>query len=148
MNAKFPKICPHLFFPDSKYWIWVDGNLFLNVEEEKLTALTDRIAVGKHPERDNAYDEAKECIRLGLDDENIINDQIAGYSLYDMYIGLGACYIIVRKNTEEVKRLNDKWWAEICRYSVRDQISFPYIWDRWDIIPDEYFTRKPHKKPR
>ena len=39
---------------------------------------------------------------------------------------LAACGIVVRKNTETVNRLNEKWWAEICRGSSRDQLSFPY----------------------
>jgi hypothetical protein len=49
--------------------------------------------------------------------------------------------------------LNEKWWAEICRGSSRDQISFPYVYrdkvnylDTVDPFDNKYFTRKGHVK--
>ena len=44
--------------------------------------------------------------------------------------GLAMTGIIIRKHTERIKRLNEKWWAEVCRGSKRDQLSFNYIFDQ------------------
>ena len=36
MNAKAPKILPHLYLPKHDYSIWVDANLELKVTKEEL----------------------------------------------------------------------------------------------------------------
>lgn len=41
--------------------------------------------------------------------------------------GLYACGIMIRKNTSEIINFMELWYSEICKYSHRDQISFPYI---------------------
>ena len=150
LNAKIYKILSHLFI-DDEYSIWIDGNLFLKVEEKELIKLLgDKdIAVFQNPYRDNIYEEADECKRLKLDDNKIIDEQIKRYG--NSVEGLGACYLIIRRNTKEIKRLNEKWWAEICRGSVRDQISFPYVFrDNVKYLPkrnpfdNKFFSRIGH----
>lgn len=152
LNAKIYKVLPHLFLND-EWTVWIDGNLHLKVEERELINLTDGhdIAVFTHPYRPDIYSEAKEIKRLGLDNKDIVNAQIKRYG--DNVKGLGACYLIIRKNTPEINRLNEKWWAEICRGSRRDQISFPYVFgdvvkyiDYQDPFDNKYFTRKGHLK--
>ena len=41
--------------------------------------------------------------------------------------GLYELPVIIRKNTEKIKKLNLRWWEQICRFSSRDQISMPYV---------------------
>ena len=148
MNAKIYKVLSHLFVED-EYSVWIDGNLELKVDEEVLIDLLgDKdIAVFTHPYRTNVFDEAEECKRLGLDNPEVIDEQIKRYG--GGVYGLGACYLIIRRHTEEVKRRNEAWWAEICRGSVRDQLSFPYVFgDIVKYLPyedpmnNQYFKRK------
>jgi hypothetical protein len=41
--------------------------------------------------------------------------------------GLSECCLHLPRHTDAIKEFNEAWWEEICRCSVRDQISFDYI---------------------
>ena len=146
-NSRASKILAHKYI-NTEYSIYVDGNITLNVSPETLIDkyLKDHdIAVYKHPNRDCIYDEAITCAKLKLDDPEIIIEQAKAYedSGYAKHKGLAECGVIIRRHTKEVEQFNEAWWAEYCRYSRRDQISFMFAVDkvgiRVNIIPD-YFV--------
>ncbi len=130
MNAKIYKILPHLFM-DCEYSIWVDGNIFLNKQSEEFVKMLNgkEIAVIKHPTNKCIYQEAEIVINSKLDDSEIVTNQISRYkdNGYKSMQGMGMCGLIIRKHTDKIARLNEKWWSEICFGSKRDQISFPYV---------------------
>jgi len=154
-NAKIHKVLPHLFV-DTDVSIWIDGNISLDVTPEELVSkwLADKdVATWKHFGRDCLYEEGNECIGLGYDKPETINEQLERYRNNDYPInnGLSECNVIIRRHTDEVARLNEQWWAEICRGSVRDQISFPYVFrdiSRIDGNPrdNKDFKYKPHAR--
>ena len=42
--------------------------------------------------------------------------------------------ILMRRNCDSIKRLNELWWKELDTGSVRDQLSFPYVlWKNPDV---------------
>lgn len=137
MNAKIFKILPHLFMKD-EYSVWVDGNIYpKKTEEEYVSLLGDNdIAVLKHPERDCVYEEAGFCKIKGKDTAEHIDPQVQRYRQagYPANNGLYACGFIIRRHTEEMKRLCERWWAEICTGSSRDQISFPVVFKDITVI--------------
>lgn len=152
-NAKIYKVLPHLFMPDEKWWVWIDGNLTLKVPEKKLIELAgdSEVAVFENPYRETTIEEAKECKRLKLDTDENINWQIEREDNKK----LAACFLIIRKNTPQVRMANNAWWAEICAGSVRDQISFPQIFESiTKYLPkvhpfhNEYFSRHGHTRKR
>ena len=154
MNAKVFKVLPHLYL-DDEYTIWIDGNLHLKVSEEELLQLAEGhdVTVFRHPYRSSVYEEAEECKKIGLDDADVIDQQMQRY-MSEGFVSkdLACCFLIIRKNTPEVNRLNEQWWAEICRGSSRDQLSFPYVFRDVNYIyisnikDNLYFTRKGHLK--
>lgn len=133
MNAKIYKVLSHLYIQE-EISVWVDGNIYPIVPEDvlvrKLLGKAD-MAIFKHPTRTNIYQEAEVCKKLYLDPLTLIDEQIAYRPNID---GLYECGVIIRRHTEAVKRLNESWWAEICRYSSRDQLSFPYVLKRFPKI--------------
>jgi hypothetical protein len=156
MNAKIYKVLPHLFF-EAKYSIWIDGNIKLLVKPEQLVEMMGDmfdIAVFTHPERDCIYEEGLFCKSKGKGDPEDIDKQLARYRVeeYPERAGLGACYIIVRRHIPQMNRLCEKWWAEICAGSSRDQLSFPYIFQNkvqyLEKLPfnNHLFTRGGHAK--
>lgn len=151
LNAKIYKVLPHLFLPNEPWWIWVDGNLTLKVPEEELIELAgeSEVAVFENPYRKTVGEEKEEVIRLGLDtEENVKKHPLNNDGR------LPACFLIVRKNTEAVRRMNERWWALITTGSVRDQISFTEAFPTAKFLPkvhpfdNKYFTRKGHSIPR
>lgn len=147
-NAKIYKILSHRYFPDHKYTVWIDGTRFLTGDIHRLIEdyLSDAdMALFAHRWRNCIYDEAQECIRTERDDPKLIKAQMARYRKegYPNHNGLITGGIILRKNTESVKKVNEQWWNEIIKYSRRDQLSFNYVAHKnkltYNIIGGDYY---------
>ena len=133
-NSRIHKMLIHQYV-DTEYSIWIDGNIVLLKSPEELikTYLKDHdIAVFKHPTRDCLYDEAIECAKKGLDDPEVIIEQVKKYEDegYAKHKGLAECSVILRRHTPKVEAFNNAWWSEYCKHSKRDQISFMYALDK------------------
>jgi len=131
MNAKIYKVLAHKFVEDD-ISIWIDGNIELLIPEDEFIKdfLGDAdIAVFKHFDRDCLYNEAPAAKGLGGDYVQMIDEQVEHYRMkgFPGHAGLPDCSVIVRRHNKETERFNESWWAEICRWSCRDQISFPYV---------------------
>ena len=63
-----------------------------------------------------------------IDDKNVIFNQVSRYTKegYPPDNGLSELPVILRRNTEKIKELNELWMYEIEHGSFRDQISFDY----------------------
>ena len=98
------------------------------------------LAIPKHPDRDCAYVEAAFCARRGKDRAETLTRQAQAYrkaGLPERW-GLAETRVVIRRNTPEIVALNEAWWAEIKRHSLRDQVSLPFVcWKsgvRWNVI--------------
>lgn len=145
-NSRVPKILAHQF-ADTRYSIWIDGNLKLLVPPEELIEKylkNHDIAAFKHPDRDCLYDEAQTCIDMKIEDEATIKEQVKKYEAegYGKNRGLTENGLLIRRHTPTVEQFNNYWWSEYSRHAVRDQISMFYALDKAGLevnqIPDEY----------
>ncbi len=127
--AKIYKILPHIFL-SSTWTIWTDGNIFLQRPAEDFVEIVEKsgkeIGVFEHPQRTNVYDEACHCIKKEKGDKEEIEAQIEKYA-QTQTLRLPRCDLIIRKNTSKIRRLCELWWQEICNHSIRDQLSFDFI---------------------
>ncbi len=132
---RYKTLC-HRWFPDTDVWLWLDGAVQLQVPPETVVeAFLDGADIGafRHPSRDCAYTEAIRCIQKGKDTQAILKGQMAAmrHTQFPSHWGLVETGLIARRNTAAIKALNERWWLEIERYSVRDQISLPFVcWQR------------------
>ena len=136
MNAKIYKILSHKFIP-ADISIWLDGNIFLKIPKQQLVEefLGEAdMAVFEHNHRQSIYWEGRMLNKMfknrtpWVKDE--VNEQIEHYEKIgvmpkraDMVMG----GLIIRRNKPIVNQFNEAWWAEICRWSQRDQLSFPVV---------------------
>ena len=133
MNAKVYKVLPHKFI-DSPLRIWMDGNIKPRKGAATLIRELlgeDDIAVFKHPVRKCVYEEyAPARLRLAPHLQALIDDQVARYKADGMPkdFGLAECGVILSRANGATREFFERWWAEISRYSSRDQVSFPYVW--------------------
>ena len=160
-NARIHKILAHKYLNQYKYVIWMDANVSLMVPAKTLIdkyLQKKSIALFKHNTgRDCIYEEAEICKNLKLDSISLIDEQVAYYKKedYPEHNGLFETTILLRKNCNKIKRFNNFWWAEICKYSKRDQLSFNYSLSKLDlkpntikgtIIDNEYFKKFLHPR--
>jgi len=139
-NAKVYKILPFTFLPEYDYYFWVDSTHILEknpfeVIDEYL--IDSDIAVFKHPERNCIYQEGKLVVDVKYDHPNLVEDQLDFYrdigypennSLYELPVR-------VQRNTSLTQRMGWMWWEQICMFSSRDQISFPFVCHQLGIKP-------------
>lgn len=139
-NAKVYKILPFAFLPEYDYFFWVDSTHRLETDPcevvDKYLKETD-IAVFKHPSQNCVYDEGKEVIRINFDHQNLVEDQLSYYQdmKYPKKNGLYELPVRVQRNTPLTQRMGWMWWEQICMFSSRDQISFPFVCHQLGIKP-------------
>lgn len=135
-DSRMVKMLPHIFFPDAEYSLYLDGNIINKVPLKRLIDEwlneTD-IAMFTHNTRDCLFDEAKECILLGLDDKQVIEAHTMRYKGFPKHKGLYQGGTILRRHTPKIKRFNEMWWAEYCTGCKRDQVSMPYCLEKEGI---------------
>lgn len=130
--SRFPKCCPHLFLPEAEFTVWTDASIRWNSDPADLVRVLgadDDIATFRHPWRDCAYAEGKEVAGLGRADAHVMAAQLSAYLARGLkpHAGMYELSVIVRRNTEWAYELGDAWWAEQCRWTSWDQVSFPYV---------------------
>ena len=139
-NAKIYKVLPFLFAHDYEYYFWIDSTHVLEEDPRTVieTYLSDSdVAVFKHPERNCVYQEGELVKRIGFDYPNLIDDQLDFYRdmCYPENNGLYELPVRVQRNTELTQRMGMMWWEQICMFSSRDQISFPFVCHQLGIKP-------------
>lgn len=140
--AKKVKLEPYHFLREFETSVWVDGNYAL------LDDFRDYIrAYGRekpmlcfpHSARRCICDEAAACILSGRGKKETLIQQVGAYlnAGYPINHGLYECGCIVRNHHDEtVRKIMEDWGNEIRRYSVRDQISLPYVCWKNKFEPD------------
>lgn len=136
MEAKRYKILPHLFVAGD-VTLWIDGNITLRAEPQAVAdALLDTgadMAIFRHSYRSTVWQEfatLKDDPRFAIP---YLQQQLAAQAKAYRDDGLPddaqlyECNVIVRRNNDRVNRLMEAWWAQICRWQWRDQVSLPYV---------------------
>lgn len=136
-NSRMPKILSHKFVETdiSVYW---DANMFIKprIDIRRFVkdniAGYDMIAQISDAKKDCIYqeiEEAKNRVKTYYEVDKL-TEQAEHYKSIGIpeHIGTLAGYQpLIRRHNAIVKAFNEAWWAEICRFSYRDQCSFPVI---------------------
>ena len=141
--AKYYKMRPDLALPEYSRTIWVDGTV--RVDSPTITEALDwtagsGVAMFRHPERTDIWDEADVSLRMPKYQAEPIALQVEHYldQGFPRYAGLWCGGIIARQNTELVRKLGEAWLAEVDRWSIQDQISLPFVLAKLGITPGAF----------
>ena len=130
-NSRFPKCCPQSFF-ESEYSIWCDGSVAWRVNPRKLIDFMGNahMACFSHPAgKRQVVDEVK-GVAGGVSDMSRTSCQYIEYKkrgFPDVPDLFWENTVIIRRHTPETERFGALWWAEQCRWSSWDQVSFNYV---------------------
>lgn len=138
-NAKIHKILSHLYFGEYKYSVWIDGSMTLKVPPKDLVrewiGVAD-LALYRHPERKSIYEEGKLLWSVPRHrmDNPLINEQLEYYKKDRVGGGLFDCSVLVRRHNKRAVLFNEIWWAQVCRWTRRDQLSVVYAMEKSKIL--------------
>ena len=139
-DAKVYKVLPFAFLPNYDYYFWIDSTHTLQANPQDVIDkyLTNSdIAVFKHPQRDCIYIEGEFVKQIKFDHPNLLEDQLEFYKdmCYPKNNGLYELPVRVQRNTKLTQQMGWMWWEQICMFSSRDQISFPFVCHQLGIKP-------------
>lgn len=137
-QARKFKMLPHKYLQDYDAWIWMDNSCLFKYNPADLFEYYMNgydICLHEHCDRTNIEQEANIIIQRKLDKSDIVNEQIERYK-HEKYKdqGLFETGILMRRNNNIVNNFNEMWWDQINNYSIRDQLSFPYVLWKYDWI--------------
>ena len=154
LAAKHAK-CQPFDYVDADIAIWLDSGAVIKSEhfiEWLLDELGDNdLALWAHPERGNIWDEATTSAAIGKYQGQHPRQQAQHYLDQDLPDALFATGCIVWRRTDQNIALGRSWLAEQVRWSMQDQLSFPYVAWRHGIKPvrlGHNLWRNPHVKWR
>lgn len=112
--------------------IWHDASFQLVDLPENIHQIRGEahIAVARHRMRNCLYAEARECAKLNLDEPLTLYAQTERYQNKDFppQAGLYETGLLLRNSTQwRTAELEGLWWHEVDKFSLRDQVSFPYV---------------------
>lgn len=138
LAAKVAKMLPWLWVDDDRS-LWLDGSFEVlpglrDVVDEHLTDAD--VVAWRHPSgRLDAYEEAEFSAGYSkyLPVRDAMAAQVADYRRAGLppASGLWECGMLARRHTEEVRRHGQAWLQQVRRYTIQDQVSFPFVnWAR------------------
>ena len=152
LDAKWWKLNPDEALPGEDVTIWIDASVTIlraDFADLCLAELGDDDALFmRHPWRDCIYTEAAASLVPGLDSKygrQFLPEQMDHYRAQGHPEGWGLIQstVLVRRDNDRVRELNDRWWAEIVQWSIQDQLSLPYVVRRMKDLRWHYWPTNP-----
>jgi hypothetical protein len=152
-TSRLPKILPHKYLPNHDISIYMDANFQLLTDDiyQMIEQCLDGndLALSKHKRRNCLYKELEHCVKVQKEKREIA-DRIKDKYLKNGFPSNWGLYLngfIIRRNTDQIKQLNEMWWSEYSSGSERDQCSLMYC--LWKLgIPVNPIDNKPEKEKR
>ena len=163
MTSRWHKLHPHLLFPHHEASLYIDFNVVLRTPVGPLfdPMLAEApIALFRHPERDCPYAEAEVVARHRLDEEVIVEAQMAYYRAKNFPAGEGLhnSGVLLRRHAyPRMAAFLEDWWRQLKVFSHRDQLSMDFMLRRHAIpcadfpgllASSPWFALAPHRRYR
>lgn len=136
--SRLPKLCPHLFFQNYTWTVYLDNNArFLldpaRIVKRVLKEHPDRPSgryLFRHRRRDCAWQEAEECLRLGYmtEDQHAKITGLFAEVGFPRHAGLfvNTC-LVQRMGDAATDALNEAWFDSLSTLTRRDQVMLPWL---------------------
>jgi hypothetical protein len=140
--ARVIKLRPHVFFKEYETSVWVDGKFEIDGDLREYIKRYEKkqsILCFPHFERNCIYSEAAQCICSARGNKRDLINQISHYYSqgYPFDYGLYETGCMVREHNNDLcNKIMCEWEEEITKYSLRDQVSFPYVCWKNSFEPD------------
>ena len=138
---RYIKMHPHLLFPDYKYSVYIDGNIYVKGDITSFVRENPSgITVFMHPKRDCIFYEAVTIVNFQRVAAEDVCRQMEKYLDEGMplHYGMPEMPVIAREHHKPAcRRIMEDWWKEFDMGAQRDQLSFMYaVWKNGMTIRD------------
>ncbi|MGQ4275164.1 glycosyltransferase domain-containing protein [Terrihabitans sp. B22-R8] len=144
-TAKMIKIMPHRFVGAYASSLYIDNTVQLIASPDEIWSHLrpdgSPLVCFHHPWWNCIYTEAEKIIELNYADPDVVNAQIGEYRAAGFPVegGLSHNAILLRRHKDRrLRMISEAWWAQILRYSYRDQLSLPYVMWRQGFSADHF----------
>jgi len=149
------KICPHLYIDNYDLYFYIDANFEVinDLNEYVNSYFRGGFLTLQHPKRNCIYKESDAILALKKENEDTLYTQLNEYinKGHKRNQGLYQNGVLVRDNS--ANEMCELWYNEIEKYSYRDQVSLPFIVQKYryniSVIPSQRINRflkyHPHK---
>ena len=128
------KINNHLIDSGYDLSIYVDANIRIRGNLDCFVAQVLPVDAGcgvlLHPFLHSLREETEQCITIGKDDGQLLQQQYYHYTrekgFTDRFPHINARMIIRRTGNDDVRRLMETWFEQLLAWSCRDQMAFNY----------------------
>ncbi len=152
--ARYIKTNLNLLFPDYETVIWIDANIMMlaDIQEmvDEFKASKKPIGAIPHPLRNSVYSEGDACMKQGKDDSSLITAQMKhlrsiGFKCNDL---IESNIMMFDMKNPKIGKFFATWWAELDKYSRRDQLSLNYAINtagiKWHRLMKRPFNSRTH----
>jgi hypothetical protein len=137
------KLRPHVHLAEFDVSMYIDNAVILTEPPEQVFEryLTPSgFALAKNELRGSVLDEFLEVVKRGYDDPNRVFEQLNHYTLTHPEVLQERPYwggILIRDHRERLVRdMLDIWYANVLRYSRRDQLSLNAAFRQSHLVPE------------
>jgi hypothetical protein len=137
------KLRPHLHLPEFDASMYIDNAVVLSDTPERIFKKYDPMKgfwLARHSFRESVLDEFLTVARQGLDDQGRVFEQLNHYTIQHPELLEEPQYwggILLRNHLDaKVIAMLDVWYANVLRYSRRDQLSINLAFAQAGLVPD------------
>lgn len=132
--ARHWKIHNHLVDQGYDLSLYVDANIRIRGNLDSFVAhalpLNCSFSILEHPFLSSLAEELEKCIEVNKDDEALLRQQYEYYTkdkgFSDPYPQVNTRMMIRRAGNPELRKMMETWFAQLLKWSRRDQMSFNY----------------------
>jgi len=162
LQAKIPKMYGWQLCPNFDFYIWVDSWFSIQRADAVSWLIGNchgtELVLFRHPHRQKVREE-RDYLNMEIANGNqYIISRYANEQLRPEWfkgdLDIYAAGVFAYKNTRPVQMMLEEWFHEVVRYHVDDQLSLPYILEKYNrsitviednILHNQYFVHKSHK---
>lgn len=137
------KLRPHVHLPEFEISLYIDNAVVLSEPPERIFerySPSKGFWLAKHSFRESVLDEFLTVTRRGLDDQSRVFEQLNHYTLRCPELLEERQYwggILLRDHRDtKVRAMLDIWYANVLRYSRRDQLSINLAFRQAGLTPE------------
>ncbi|TFH68975.1 DUF616 domain-containing protein [Gammaproteobacteria bacterium LSUCC0057] len=139
-SQRYLKLLPHRHFSDYQRSLYIDNTVVLKKPPEEIIADHHQgpFTNFEHSYRSELIEEFIKVLQYGIDDPGRVYEQLNQLQTFSPQLLSAKVFwggFMIRDHHQpQMVALAEQWWAQVLRYSRRDQLSLPRAMDASGVV--------------